>query len=247
VPTPALEAEPFILLDVHDDSTEIPKEHKQLCINVHASPTNGAGLVIGVLVDTGAEINLIKRGLFPQHFFNYAKRPANLVAANGTILEGGTQEILLHFELRQFRDGQLLPKTLKCQANFYEADIQVDAILGYPWLFYCGVGIFAHHAALALENPLTLLYGLPKYRQREPLTKEFFNDILDDSRCNVIPKSRRRNSKRRRQVRTLVAEGKSIPVSSVLPVLDTFDMLCEHISLCEPHLPPRGKKQSWID
>ena len=89
---------PAILLEVHDNKSEIPKDHKQLSINVLAHPANQDGGVIGILVDTGAEINLVQRSLFPQHLLRRFKKSAYLVTANGTTLDGCSEEIILHFQ-----------------------------------------------------------------------------------------------------------------------------------------------------
>ena len=54
------------------------------------------------------------------------------------------------------------------KASFYEADIQVDAILGYPWLAERELGVFPHLKALAFGHPkMILLRG----RQQGPKTE----------------------------------------------------------------------------
>ena len=46
-------------------------------------------------------------------------------------------------------------------AIFYEADIQVDAILSFPWMAEHKIAVFPHKRALAIDHPvLTLLFGL---------------------------------------------------------------------------------------
>jgi hypothetical protein len=137
-------------------------DEKQLCMNVLAILPNGDRKPIKVLIDTGAEANLIKRGLISSECFTSARSPVNLVAANGQVLEGGKREICLKFDLRQIRDGNELKDKYRCKTSFFEADIQVDAILGYPWLKETGLGIFAIYGALALDKPFTLLYGIRK-------------------------------------------------------------------------------------
>ncbi len=37
-------------------------------------------------------------------------------------------------------------------ATFWEAEIEVDAILSYNWLLRNKVGVFPHHKALALDT-----------------------------------------------------------------------------------------------
>ena len=50
---------------------------------------------------------------------------------------------------------------MSLSAKFYEAAIQVDAILAYPWMRENEIGVFPHKRALALDFPeLVLLYGL---------------------------------------------------------------------------------------
>ena len=58
------------------------------------------------------------------------------------------------------RDGQELAELYSCRAFFYEADIQVDEVLGYGWMVEFQIGVFPHNHALVLDRPLTLLYGL---------------------------------------------------------------------------------------
>jgi hypothetical protein len=54
-------------------------------------------------------------------------------------------------------EGDTLPEW-STQGTFHEADIQVDAILSYPWLKERFLGVFPHLEALAiLEEPLLLL------------------------------------------------------------------------------------------
>ena len=54
-------------------------------------------------------------------------------------------------------EGETLPEW-STQGIFHEANIQVDAILSYPWLKDRFLGVFPHLEALAiLEEPLLLL------------------------------------------------------------------------------------------
>ena len=49
-------------------------------------------------------------------------------------------------------DGVKLPDLLNFDVSFYEADIEVDAILSYPWMSANRLGIFPHHRALARDR-----------------------------------------------------------------------------------------------
>ena len=89
---------------------------------------------ISVLVDTGAQVNLIRRGItFPQ-FLIPVKRPLKIAMASQAIMAGGEREVycLLTLMGKEIDVGE--DRTLEVPTIFYEADIGVDAILSYEWL-----------------------------------------------------------------------------------------------------------------
>ena len=96
-------------------------------------------------------------------------------------------------------DGVSLDELLEYDIEFFEADIQVDAILSYPWLFDNRIGLFPHHSALALDSPqLILLYGVNKTRRRG--LQQVWERI--DTTPTHEPKGRRRQRKRRERERS---------------------------------------------
>ena len=127
---------------------------------------NGEEKFINILIDTGAEANLIKRRVVPEHLTYAAKDPLCFETANGQILAGGKRCTSVKMKLEKER-GQNSPETVEYGVEFYEADIKVDAIISYPWLAKAGLGIFPHHKALAMDNPnLVLLFGTRGVRRK---------------------------------------------------------------------------------
>ena len=121
---------------------------------------NGDYLPMYVLVDTGAQANLIKSELVPPLMATKAHNPVRLVAANQQVLLGGDKTVSLEVGFSQFKGGRFLQEPLFLGADFYLARLDVDAMLSYPWLLENKIGMFPHRGALALEGPeLTLLYG----------------------------------------------------------------------------------------
>ena len=49
-------------------------------------------VIADVLVDTGAQVSLVRQGLFSEEFLKPSQRPVRLKVANGEILGGGTHE-----------------------------------------------------------------------------------------------------------------------------------------------------------
>ena len=150
----------------------------QLLLKISAELPDGSHRVLDVLVDTGAEANLTRVGLFPNHLTRAAEIPLKFVTANGQGLVGGQTCVDLVLEFTQVVDGRVLPDPCRRKASFYEADIRVDAILSFPWMLHNKIGVFPHRHAMALEgSQLTWLYGatvgklLKKQQQGRNLTR----------------------------------------------------------------------------
>ena len=135
----------------------------QLLLSLPVEFSDGTVKKLKVLVDTGAEANLIKKGIMPMTMLYKSANPLTLVAANGGKIDGGERCCKLNFYFRQEVDGENLPYPLSKNAEFYEANIGLDAILSYPWLEENKIGIFPHHGALAVDKPqFTLLFPTKK-------------------------------------------------------------------------------------
>ena len=145
----------------------------------------GCTSVAKVLVDTGAESNLIRKGFWFDELFYRPKVLLNLVAADGRVMDGGKRCVDMSLDFRAISAG--VPESFyhRMSGIFYEAEIQVDAILSYPWLVENRLVIFPHLGALALDEPkLVLLKGM----QREG--------------AKARKKKRRKNRKNQRAVHT---------------------------------------------
>ena len=55
-------------------------------------------LVVDVLVDTGAQVSLVRGGLFKEESLQPSRRPVRLKVANGEIMGGGTHEATISME-----------------------------------------------------------------------------------------------------------------------------------------------------
>lgn len=92
-----------------------------------------------VLIDTGAEVNLVKPGVFEDHAFVKAKKELSLVTASGDALPGGAREVRLQLRLRVHDQPGVQVHTT---GTFYEAAIVWDAIVGYDFLITHGLAIW---------------------------------------------------------------------------------------------------------
>ena len=160
---------------LESDAYEIGKistygEELQLVMLLEAYPSNKKMRKIKALIDTGAEANLVKRGLFERRLFGEAEKPVQLIAANGQRLGGGTKTIKLDMGFNPSEGGSITQDKLWYEAECYEADINIDVILSYPWMCKNKIGIFPHHKALVVDDPrLMLLYGEENGEKREKI------------------------------------------------------------------------------
>ena len=89
---------------------------------------------IQALVDTGSDINLIRRDLVPQQCLVPSRRPMCILAANQMSMGGDHRELQGTLIIRGQASSLCIPNTLEIPVVAYDADIDVDAILSYEWL-----------------------------------------------------------------------------------------------------------------
>ena len=112
-------------------------------------------LVVDVLGDTGAQVSLVRRGLFKEESLQPSRRPVRLKVANGEIMGGGTHEATISMEFWEHErmNHPALPKRSTLSGNFYVADItDWDMIMGYDFMVGNAIGALPHRATLVQED-----------------------------------------------------------------------------------------------
>jgi hypothetical protein len=129
----------------------------QLLLKLPVILSNNDKKHLEILVDTGAEANLVRIGLLPEHLFFSAPRILKLLTANGQRLAGGARIVETTLGFTPEKKGVRQKEKWYCNAEFYEADIQVDAILSYPWMVKNKIGVLPIEG-LWLLTSRTLFY-----------------------------------------------------------------------------------------
>ena len=112
-------------------------------------------LVVDVLVDTGAQVSLVQRGLFKEESLQPSRRPVRLKVANGEIMGGGTHEAIISMEFWEHErlNRPDLAKRSTLSGKFYVADItDWGMIMGYDFMVGNAIGALAHRATLVRED-----------------------------------------------------------------------------------------------
>ena len=105
-----------------------------LLLNVGLRTADGQVRKLEALVDTGADINLVRRGLVPSECLTASARPLYIVAANQVSLGGNHRELRGELLISGQPMGPLVPPQVSIPLLAFDADIDVDAILSYEWL-----------------------------------------------------------------------------------------------------------------
>ena len=86
------------------------------------------------LLDTGAEVCLVRKGLIPESAFRDATSPLRLIAANNQVVEGGDREVEVDIRFVGVESGTEEKRMLLMPTILMEANIDEDFILSYLWM-----------------------------------------------------------------------------------------------------------------
>ena len=95
---------------------------------------DGAEIPITALVDTGAEISLLCKGLVRPEYFRRSARPKKFITASQAVMEGGLSEVACQLVVHGVDMDTRVVTQVACPTTFYDTSLGVDAILSYDWL-----------------------------------------------------------------------------------------------------------------
>ena len=142
--------------DLHQSLIELPEEPEILSLHAvrrfgrerqpHLKICALFGEVEGVfnvLVDTGAQVSLVKARLLPPECLTASRRPLRLEVANGQYMVGGTREaeIALQFVDHRELSPPDLGKEIPLKGKSYEAQMDLDMIVGYDFMMETDPGV----------------------------------------------------------------------------------------------------------
>ena len=140
-------------------------DERQLHLKVHVRCGQEESMV-DVLVDTGAQVSLVRRGLFKEESLQPSRRPVPLKVANGEIMGGGTHEATISMEFWEHErlNRPDLAKRSTLSGNFCVADItDWDMIVGYDFMAGNAIGALPHSATLVREDEECLTWLSTNY------------------------------------------------------------------------------------
>ena len=114
---------------------------------------------VTVLIDTGAQVNLIQKDLIPKHLWDHRVKQVSFRTANKQIMKGGDKAVKAELQLRGRPAGTKGYCQVTLPVLLYGADIEADIILSYPWLRENGMVVApGQHAMVSVEGLRTLWF-----------------------------------------------------------------------------------------
>ena len=142
---------------------------KDVQLRIQAFVMHGnARTQITALIDTGAEVSLVKKDLFPADCFQISARPICLTGANSQTLQGGVNEALLTLEFAATDKESGREIQVRTPSLLYEAAIELDMILSYAWLAERGFDVCARRHGIqgTTEDRVIWIPGINKQERK---------------------------------------------------------------------------------
>ena len=116
--------------------------------------------VFDLLVDTGAQVSLVKAGLLLPECLTDSRKPVRLKVANGQYMVGGTKEAAIGLQFVNHREVSRpdFGKEILLQGRFYEAEMDWDMIVGYDFMMETDSGVLPAQASMTLYQDDQLLW-----------------------------------------------------------------------------------------
>ena len=114
----------------------------------------GVERLVSVLVDSGAQVSLVRTVLFTASCIRTSPNPVCLRVANGQYMGGGRTEAHLEMEFLNHEDLSRPDKgkRVTLSGTFYEVDMDWDVIIGYDFMAATDTGVQQAQSSMTLYN-----------------------------------------------------------------------------------------------
>jgi hypothetical protein len=133
---------------------EVSTSQRRLLVGGVIRLPTGTEVSVQALVDTGAEINLVRKGLVPKEFWIRSERVKRFVTADQAVMEGGSIELHCEFALQGMSVESGRATQVVCPTRFYDANIGVDVILSYEWMRRADIEVRCRRHGLMVNHAL---------------------------------------------------------------------------------------------
>ena len=143
-----------------DDGEDEVEYHCRLAVPVTLVMCDGTRVKVSALVDTGSEVNLVRRGLLDDRHSRPCGLGVSFYAVNQQSLGGNHRQVscdLIMQGVEQDTEGR---QKLVFPLKAYDALVDVDLILSYEWLARQNIHVHARRHGLTIgRSGLFFLVG----------------------------------------------------------------------------------------
>jgi len=176
------------------------------------------------LVDTGAEVSVIRKDLVEQKHLRPSAHPVRLDAANSTQLCGGFHdvEVILGFQATEMEQSR--PTNLRIPLIAYEASIKHDIILSYGWLAkWDGLVNPKRHGILFKNEKYMDMFWVPGIPSRKVSDIVSVSPFIDEDNEIPIPYTNLHQPKKKGK-RKVSFDLDEIPPPPPIPPVEIMDI-----------------------
>ena len=167
-------------------------DERRLLIQGTGELSNGDTVSLLILVDTGAEVNVINMSKVEGDVWTPLTKPWRLLAANQQQLGGGDKELTNVLQLmgHQVDTGQEC--SLKIPTNFVAAELSgIDAMVSYSWLAEHNFLVNGKRHGICYQGPnsddMIWIAGIKKEAQLGQLKMQSSLENEEKSHLSMIP------------------------------------------------------------
>ena len=145
------------------------------------------GSVVGlkVLIDTGAQVNIIRRGLVPYTLFQPSFHPVSFITASSQGLEGGQYEVGCELIIDGIDQSTLLPAAAVTSITWYEGDIVADAIVSFAWLAGWNIDVHSQGNGICVRSTPHRIWASGLGAEREYRPTEGYDGVCPEGTDDV--------------------------------------------------------------
>ena len=132
--------------------TRNAREPTRLLLQAQVECPSGKRVSVVALVDTGCEVNLVRRGLIQESEFSVTRNPLRFLAANKTVVPGGDRELECTLVFTGLDQDTKVATPVSIPSSFYDAEIGVDAIFAYEWMARSKIDIVPHRHGVVVRR-----------------------------------------------------------------------------------------------
>jgi hypothetical protein len=135
-----------------------PESHILMFVQSVLRTRDGKEIPVKAVVDTGAEVNLVRRGLLDGEYLHAPSKYLALTGINQDLISGGYLEFSGKILMDGVESESKRPLAVSMSFRALEVEMDADCILSYPWLANHHVDVYPKRHGIMVHGLETLVW-----------------------------------------------------------------------------------------